>query len=451
MAEYCECRLALILPRSRQLLGIRGPGGFELPIRRIAHRKRLAEQITRQIEREWKINSIVLDILTGRASRRPCIVIEVRTDPWDFEQSGFSVAEYGDIRSTSLAASQLRGLSEILFDRGADREPLTRIGWIEEAERWIERSVLDHQVVFSGTMRQLNAGRGFALIYLGAEKRSGYWLKATASPNLHEFSVTSTLARCLPASVPPLIAQRADWNAWVTEDAGPTLQERPSLVALETAATDLADLQIESRVHIRKLLTAGCIDRSLSRFRGHLDEIIDYLDEAMHRQTSLRAPRLGKQQLGELRDRLNDACFRIEELGIPDTLGHGDLNPGNILFDGTRCVFIDWAEAYIGNPFLSLEYLTAHMAQGSEQIRASIPTIIARYRRAWLDLLSESTIDGALKTVPILAVALYLYGRGEWLRSPRRYEPGFEAFARSLARRMYWPDRSRSTSEALCP
>jgi hypothetical protein len=220
--------------------------------------------------------------------------------------------------------------------------------------------------------------------------------------------------------------------------------------AVERAVTSLASLERQSIPHTEGLLADDCVDCSVRRLEAHIDELVDYLDQTMQQQTSLRAQRLDHQQLGELGNRLHSSCLRMEELEVPDSLIHGDINPGNILFDGTRCVFIDWAEAYIGNPFLNFEQFANHLMRQSEQAKGWVPYLRTLYKQQWLDVLTESKIDCVFALAPLLAAATYLFGRGDWLRSPSRNDANFQAFARSLARRMYRTALAPETREALC-
>jgi len=52
--------------------------------------------------------------------------------------------------------------------------------------------------------------------------------------------------------------------------------------------------------------------------------------------------------------------------------------------------------------------------------------------------------------MPILAAASTLYGRGDWLHSPRRNDPRRQSYARSLARHMDRAAREPRLLEALC-
>ncbi|WP_089156768.1 phosphotransferase family protein [Micromonospora sp. NBS 11-29] len=55
---------------------------------------------------------------------------------------------------------------------------------------------------------------------------------------------------------------------------------------------------------------------------------------------------------------LDDRLRRVRGCGLPDTLVHGDLHPGNARGDGTRRVVIDWADAFVGHPAFDILRLT---------------------------------------------------------------------------------------------
>jgi hypothetical protein len=142
---------------------------------------------------------------------------------------------------------------------------------------------------------------------------------------------------------------------------------------------------------------------------------------------------------------LKNACDCLEELSIPDSLVHNDVNPSNILYDDSRCVISDWCEAAVGNPFLAFEHMSLLTASEAERIK-----LREVYRQRWADSLSPRQIEQAFRLVPLLAIASYLYGRGHWLVSPARSDPPFESYARSLARHMDRAARAAALQEALC-
>ena len=126
----------------------------------------------------------------------------------------------------------------------------------------------------------------------------------------------------------------------------------------------------------------------------------------------------------------------LEELAIPDSLMHNDISPGSILSDGRDCVFTDWCEAYVGNPFITIEQFCAHVARSSDQVESWTPALKNAYRSCWTALLPEWKISKALHLTPLISILSYLYGRGDWLSSPQRRNPSFQAFTRGLARHM---------------
>jgi thiamine kinase-like enzyme len=449
MIDQTDFRLAFILPQFRRILASVASGITVLPSVGIPRWQRPVEQLNRLIQSTWSIQTIVLDVLPGGSVFRPCAVIEVLTPNWRYGDQGFGAVHPDDIDATSLSDEERMHIMNIL-DGGKTALLFSRLGWIDEVQQWIQASVPDRVVRFNGDVRQLQAGGNFALIRFGTREGCCYWFKATGFPNAHEFSITRTLAQYFPHFLPPLVAAREDWNAWVMEDAGSAIRECMNLRALLRAVDALSALQKQSVLHTKVLLNAGCTDQSFVVLQSNLEELIDYIEEAMEEQLSAKAPPLDKTQLRDLRTTLNDACLRMLDLEIPDTLIHIDINPGNVLFDGTRSVFIDWAEGAIGNPLVTFEHLAAHLTREGEHAKAWLPILRAQYRKKWLDLLSGPQIDRAFALAPLLAVATYLYGRGDWLRSPQRHDRGFQAHARSLARHMNRAARAPEFMEALC-
>ncbi|MFG2058612.1 phosphotransferase family protein [Micromonospora sp. NPDC048930] len=58
---------------------------------------------------------------------------------------------------------------------------------------------------------------------------------------------------------------------------------------------------------------------------------------------------------------LDDRLDRVRDCGLPDTLVHGDLHPGNVRGDGRRATFIDWGDAFVGHPAFDILRFTETM------------------------------------------------------------------------------------------
>jgi len=450
MIEHTDYRLALILPHSRQLLGMPTSGTVGLPVMRIPLWVRAAEQLTKQIEARWKIRTIVLDILFETSSETPCAVVEIRTDSWDFENEGFCIVQPDKICGTSLADSQIRSLETILVGDETNRGPFSRIGWIKNAKRWIRSSVDKHEVLFTGEILQLNGGGAFCLLRLGTKSGPAYWIKGVGESNSHEFAITDCLAKHCPEYLPPIVAMRGDWNSWVMEEFGSSLHSSGSLADFQRAAHRLASLQKLLVGNSDELLRAQCADHRTSILDSQVDDIIEYLDEAMRLQTSIKVPPIPTSRLHEIRDTLHTACAALQEICIPDSLMHNDISPGSILSDGTDTVFTDWCEACVGNPFITFEQLCVHAARKTDEAGRWIQCLSSTYKACWGDVLAERQIDRALQIAPLVAVLSYLHGRGDWQVVSYRSTPAFLSYSRTLARQMDKVARRPELQEALC-
>jgi aminoglycoside phosphotransferase (APT) family kinase protein len=175
-----------------------------------------------------------------------------------------------------------------------------------------------------------------------------------------------------------------------------------------------------------------------------------YLEEAMEQQASTKVPRLGGSRLREIGVFIEDACGAMQELGIPETIIHNDINHGNILDCNDGCVFTDWCEAYVGNPFMTFQHLLLLLPPDGNQAKVGLIRLKEACKELWLNSLASWKIDQAFALMPLLAVTSYLYGRGAWLRSSRRYDPQMQRHARSLARHMDRAAQRISFVEALC-
>jgi hypothetical protein len=268
------------------------------------------------------------------------------------------------------------------------------------------------------------------------------WLKATGPPNDHEKAMTVSLSRLFPSFVPRLISVKEEWNAWLTEGAGNPLSESLTEDALTNAASTFATFQTQTVDHLDALVVAGAFDQRIGILKAHIDFVIGYLTAAMTRQHSTNVSPLSPQRLQEIADILRNACNYIEDAAIPDSLIHNDLSAGNILYNQAGCVFIDWSEAAIGNPFLSC----ARLCQLNPKYQGNICSI---YRQTWLEGRNAAVIDGAFALMPLLAIYACLYGRGDWILDADP-DSQFESYARSLARHMDRAAQAPGLLEVLC-
>lgn len=440
--EQNEYRLVLVRFGSQAIWVDRADGALRLPRVTIPRWMRQAEQLQLATEARWQLRTIVLDFLPGKLDSAPCTIVEIMPSG---AHDSLTAASIDEISVEEMTTEEREAIKVILAGTVGTHAPFSRIGWIQKAMKWVGAEI-GHDIPFTADIRQYNAGAGFALVRFAAETGPAYWLKATGEPNSHEFHITRKLAKLCPEYLPRQIAARKDWNAWVMEDAG-AVMDSWTLPALERAVVSMAMVQKETIGQNGDFLAAGASDQRICVLRVQLAEVVEYLDEAMTRHISTKVPRIEKPRLWQMASVLQDTCFRMEALEIPDTLVHNDINSGNILFNGPHCVFTDWCEVGVGNPFLVFHYLCLLQPPCEENWIAKLQEA---YGRCWRDSLSTTQIEQAFVLAPLLAAFGYLYGRGTWLRSSERNDPRVESHARSLARHIDRAAQDSRLLEALC-
>ena len=271
--------------------------------------------------------------------------------------------------------------------------------------------------------------------------------KRQQSRHTHQFSTTALLSELAGEYLPEIIASKPEWNAWLMPAAGATIEALPAepselLSLLECVVVSMAELQIRTVGHTQDLLRAGAFDQSVEVLATHSRQLFDYLEEAMDMQTSTRVSPIGRTRLTEIRNIFDETCGRMGEIDLPETVIHGDLSTGNLAMRGRGCRFIDWSEAYVGNPLVSLQHILLLNQAGSPELRALMNRVlIDRYRRVIERECDRASIDEALVYMPLLAAASTLYGRGDWIETTSQERGRSHAYARSLARYM---DRAAS-------
>ncbi|MBB6144391.1 hypothetical protein HNQ77_002343 [Silvibacterium bohemicum] len=433
--DHAAYRLLLVVPRLNLALLEEGKGRPRLPHIDIPRYTRTAEQITEAVYEIWALRTVVIDWLHGHDEPPYCAVLEI-LNPWPSPCGELRPVPIAQISEEVLPSDVLATVNAMLDGNCESRGPFSRFGWIKKAEQWVRDCAEDQALNFTD-VRQFNASGAFALVRFGSRSSiSAYWLKAVGEPNAHEFVTTSYLVDQCPEYLPKIIGMRGDWNAWIMEEFGSSLHSSDSLVDFEMAAIRLAHLQKKLVGRTHDLLASRFIDHRLSALISHIDELIDFLEEAMRTQTSTRVPVLSRGRLREIGRLLHESCGAMDTLAIPDSVMHSDISPGSILGDGIGCVFTDWCEAYVGNPFVTLEQLCVHTARKTNDPTLWRASLTSAYCSCWRDVLTEEQIGRALEYAPLISVLSYLHGRGDWLHSTRRQEAEFQSYARSLARHM---------------
>ncbi len=441
-----DFRLLLVLPHSRQILALRDT---TCPIPRVSvpEKTRTAQFLTNTLQKQWGHGFVAIDFLPNKEGLGPLAVLEVRSQSRDFHVTGLRVAELSELQD-EITTEELSIVDRMLVGDTEGRGIFSRIGWIDDTQKWMRQSLGEPNLHFNQNIQQIHAGGSFTLLRLQTQSGVGYWLKAVAAPNLAELPVTRLLSRLCAGFVPCVIATRDDWNAWVMEEAGIPLENCFGQAELEESARSLAELQIRTIPHIGDLLDAGCHDLRTPVLRKLLPSLVQYLKEAMARQTSTKVLPVPPSQLERLCLLLDRAAQNIEALAVPDTVIHNDMNLGNILINNSNAVFIDWSTACVGNPFLTFHHLQAYAAE-SEQFCRWMPRLRQIYAKRWNGIIQKEKIARVIALSGPLAIASYIIGRDPSLSSSSISPDHVESYTRSLTRTMNRLSGSPEFLEAL--
>lgn len=112
-------------------------------------------------------------------------------------------------------------------------------------------------------------------------------------------------------------------------------------------------MQIGLADHISELLSIGVPDYRLPALPGLYTKLItDVKSLNLDQPKGLTSDEL--RRLEELSPRFEQICAQLAAYDIPASLNHGDFHDGNVLLKNGRVTFLDWADAGISHPFVSL-------------------------------------------------------------------------------------------------
>jgi hypothetical protein len=434
-------RLIFTRRNASEILLLSRGSAWALPSVEIAQGERIAEQLGAELYAQWGCRAycLLVPTLVGPQSYA---VMEV-TDLQEITPAGTCWKKLDTATCSVMESAEDRtviqkSIEELDFYRREPSDgPFARPGWLPELGAWAQEQVGPLGLRLTGAFTQLNASPEFSLIRLKTTD-SAVWFKATGPPNRHELPVTVCIARLFPGYVPELLGVHASWNGWLTREVpGRTLDHGTEFASWRKAARDLAQLQILSVGRQAELLHGAHMDLRLPRLIEQVDPLIDRMRGLMAAQEKQTPARLTDSELTLLGSCLKQACSLLSRLGLPDTLGHLDFNPGNIILSPERCVFLDWAEACLTNPLLTFEYLCEHFRRNCTNDRAAIRSLIAAYTRPWQALLALDGLKQASAFCPLVAVFAYAVA-ADARRSSATCCNGFAGgYLRSLGRRMF--------------
>ncbi len=441
--EGLKDRFGLVILNSAgsQILLERQADTWILPEISIPRFTRPAEQITLLLRKQWGLRAVLLfsAVIDSGEEKQYCSVIEACGDR-EHAPVGLKWCPVGDL-SHNLSDRSTVDLVQACIGKacqswfGVNPAPFSRLGWIHRLQQWVRATVLPLGIELTD-FQQLNGSETFSLARIETTKKP-LWFKAVGEPNLREFPITLKLFSLFPDYVPKILASDPLLNGWLMESGGQiTLGETDNLHTWVGAVRRLAQLQIASIGHSAELLKAGCRDLRIETLKSLLSPFFEVIGNLMDQQTKTTPAPLDRSDLIALARTVEDALYLVSKDPIADALGHTDFNPGNVLVDGERCVITDWAEAHVGHPFLTFEYLRAHLNRSFPSLVEHLNCLEEVYCQPWQEIATAANIARALQLSPLIAIYAYASSGPSWRDPERVAMPRVPAYLRSLARRM---------------
>jgi hypothetical protein len=450
-------RIIVLRDHGTQLLALLTKGGLSLPSIEVPRSERVALNITHLLTSNYGCQGVCVflpEIHDSSPGQMPCRwqIMEC------FHESGMRKVPAMWTRVSSLSGHHfansldyavIRQSLEQLHKRRADRSrPFAGLGWFTELRGWIKDAIRPLGIELTGKFSQLNASPSFSLIRFETTGPA-LWFKAVGEPNEHEFPITLTLSRLFPRHLPAVVSARPEWRGWLMKDGGSPMGEIiPAIDTWKRVAADLANLQIDSIPYSQELISAGSRDLRMPSLLDQVDLFFELIDPLMRRQTKASPAPLSPRDLSFLRLSLKDSLQALDQFRFPETLGHSDFNPGNVLWANGTSLFIDWAEAHIGHPFFTFEYLMAH-ARDNPDIAPFEECIRTAYTQPWKYFLPAQDIKQALAVSPLTAVFAYAVAVNQSQSADRTLRAA--PYLRSLARRMKREADRLVPGSVLCP
>jgi phosphotransferase family enzyme len=195
------------------------------------------------------------------------------------------------------------------------------------------------------------------------------WFKACAESHLFEAELVAALARTRPDLLPRVLACDAGRGWLLTADAGTSFEQLGNSPPLWLQLLPrYAELQREARV------PSAVPDRRLQRWP-------ELYGELAASELPLEPDELGR--VHRFASRFAELCGELAAHDIPAAVQHDDLHHKNAFVDGDRLRIVDWGDASLSHPFVSL-VVTFRFLEEWNGLRPADPWF-AKLRDAYLE------------------------------------------------------------------
>jgi hypothetical protein len=172
------------------------------------------------------------------------------------------------------------------------------------------------------------------------------WFKACGPVQAFEPRLTSALFARWPDRVSEVLAHDEERSWLLLADAGTPIQALGNPPETWLAVLPLyAELQRGEAAHADEHLANGVPDLRVANLPARYEDL--FRRDLPHGSADIERLRKFAPSFAEL-------CGELEELGVPATIQHDDLHLANVYAVDQRLRILDWGDASIGHPFISL-------------------------------------------------------------------------------------------------
>ena len=263
-------------------------------------------------------------------------------------------------------------------------------GWMKQAQAWIRSETARQEIEITGGIEQPHLYPWSTVLHVPT-RQGKLFFKATAPETIYETPLTKMLADWYPDCMPELVAVDPGRGWMLMRDGGEQLRHsiRPTgnISAWDPVISLYGQVQAGAASRVDEMLAARVPDYRLARVPSLYRELLADEESLLIGQEKGLTPG-ERQQLQEMAPRLDQLCRQLAGFGIPESINHGDFHDGNVLVREGRVTFLDWADACISHPFMSLRtfFVSIEIALKLDDYAPPTPEMSAlldRYLEQW--------------------------------------------------------------------
>jgi aminoglycoside phosphotransferase (APT) family kinase protein len=328
-------------------------------------------------------------------------VFASRTDP-DVDGTWTALDDLGE--PDTAVRTTLRSIAAVVdgtMAPPARRPDWFSASWYVDAGAWIDSELTARGRTRTGMTVPVKVWSLSAVLKVPCEP-APMWFKASCRHFHAEPALTRLVVDMLPEHAPPVVAVDEERGWLLMEDmsgADEEYEDSPPPGMGAAAGRIAATVQLRSLGQLDDIEAAGVPVRGLAETMHGFDEVL---------ATSVELAQLTPDELASARAARDDVHGVVEELaalGLPDTLVHGDLHPGNIAHDGDSLVLYDWSDAAVSHPLLDLVHLSQRLP-GDEVVQARA-AYVDLWRTAYPDVDFERALELAAQVNLLFQMVSY--------------------------------------------